>query len=522
MSKSNDVLGGYQSMERRNLQKSGAEFASPEIAKSFPPPNNQLEASSLGSNGATTGEKASKPIGGDNKQLIAQAQPVSQRQQAPVRHYESSVSNTWQPDTRSSDGQLVYYNSPENAQRRATFIVAAGDWEETGVSSTTYQGKTIYFAIKKGRRTVSNFIRLVRKLEAAYPDASAEQITEMLRAIGGYNDHLWRVMMGKDDLVPNVNPVEGKLSKADIDALRAMMAHGEEDTAATERGVVRDNQGQLLAMGHVITGMAAGYNPVANADLRDAKGAQGNLAKLLGQGQTLNNLYASTIAGDLGQSAAIKDKSGADQYTNYLGDHTEATAAEQVGDVDGFNIGHWLQQGGGRGQKASEILTNYYDSSGKDSRNRWTSFKSRATDLADQTARFANNYRYTSKGGGITADVSDDATRVTNQFNGVVDSKIQDKKPTASLQGLTQQRMTIRTEGTDLAYLSTNASDYKGTKIATLGTGTRVCPLNPGDDQPFNRNLEHREIYGFTYCMVVTGGFEGQFGWISNSFLKPR
>jgi hypothetical protein len=48
----------------------------------------------------------------------------------------------------------------------------------------------------------------------------------------------------------------------------------------------------------------------------------------------------------------------------------------------------------------------------------------------------------------------------------------------------------------------------------------------PNAESGFNQNLADRAQYGFTYCMVMTGNFEGQVGWISskrvwNPFCKP-
>jgi hypothetical protein len=535
MANSNTAQDGYKALEQRSLASMGAQFESGEIKTSFPPPDQGLTASRGDVPAQQPGLSTEEPgtmLASVSPVLLAQRQAgfddgngnvvTPRRNQRPERTFGNQEENTWMPD-RNSNGQAIVFTSLQSAQLRAAFVLAANEWEEAKVITSVLGGKSVYTVVKKGQRTINNFIKLVQKLERAYPRATPAQITEMLRAIAGYNDDLWRVLMGKDSRVPNVNPVSNILTANDIAMLKSMMAHGDENTAATERGVVRDNLGYLVGLGHVITGMAAGYSPVANADLRDSQAwYKGAGARLLNQGRTMNNLYAATISGDLGQEAAIQDARGSNDNTRYIGDGTEATAAELLGDIDGFSIGHWLQQGNGRGTSVSQILRQYYQYSGKDSRNRYTNFQSRATDLADQTQRFAHNYRLTERGGGIMADVSDDATRATNQFNGFVHNQINTSKPHASQFERTQARKTIRTQGGDLAYVSRNASEYEATKIASLPSGTKVCPLDPGNSQPFNQNLADRAQYGFTYCMVITGNFEGQHGWISNKFLKDR
>lgn len=530
MANSSDPQSAFVALEQQNLMSSNAEYGSAEMLRSFPPPNPALVATAsqppisadrLGTAGTVmdVGAEGDTQSTGGERQLVAQRLTAPAQQ---VRHYESTSSNTWQYDTKAGTNEVIYYNYLDKAQLRAAFILASGDWEEVGVQQQTYQGRTIYVAVKKGRRTINNFIRIVRRLERAYPDSGPADIIEMLRAIAGYNNNDWRVMMGRNATIPEVQPVGDILTDADIDVLRAMSAHGEADTAATERGVVRDNNGSMVGMGHVITGLASGYHPMPNVDPRDGRGALGNIARGLGQGSTVNNLYATTIAGDLGQEAVIQNRRGSNDNSKYIGDGTEATMAEVIGDVDGFNLGHMVQQGQFRGLPISQVLQQYYQSSDEDSRRRWSYFQQNATDLQDQTARFANNFRFTGSGNGITANVTPDVNRAVNQMNGLVNQQANDPNARASSHPRANMRWVIRTEGGDLAYLVSDPNRYEASRIASLGDGVRVWPHTNGAGESFNTDLAEPERYGFSYVMVTSGGFEGQMGWVSNSFLRAN
>jgi|GEM_PF-3880528 len=145
-------------------------------------------------------------------------------------------------------------------------------------------------------------------------------------------------MLGKSSRATAITPVKDKLTQEDIDSLQSMVEHGG-NNENDERGIAKDNGGDYVAMGHVLTGVTAVINRDKKTDL--TSGFMESAGGLLGVGEYVDNLYASTIAGDLGQSATmINNQKGVDANTKMIGDGTEATSAELFGDVDGFNIGH--------------------------------------------------------------------------------------------------------------------------------------------------------------------------------------
>jgi hypothetical protein len=529
MANSSTAQDGFKALEQKSLESLGAQFESGEVKTSFPPPENGLTASKGESPGqvpainqnqdvpstesaTSTTEDSKSVLGGGAPTLVAIRQmgmddgngniyypPKKVVQQ---RFYGNSKENTWVPDSNSS-GKTIVFTSLQNAQTRADFILAAGEWEEAKAITSVLGGKNVFTVVKKGRRTLNNFIRLVEKLEKAYPKRQPREIIEMLRWISGYKEFEFNRLVGTDAIEPKVNKI---FTKADMDALAAMMSHS--GWGEKERGVARDNQGEMVAMGHVITGMSSGYNYERRRNMIPGR-------------PDMDNVYAMTLSGDLGQSAAQKKDGGTNQ--RFIGDNTEATIPELVGDVDGLNLGEHIAQGGAGNKKISTQLREYYNGySDKDSTVRWRNTLARTNyaRLSDEAKRFAASYRHKSDKLDFSgADAA--AETATLQFLQHANGRAKET-PRASWMPNTQVRKTIRTQGSDLAYLSKNASQYKETKIASLPPGTKVCPLDAGDNQHFNQNLADRAQFGFTYCMVMTGNFEGQVGWISNKFIKDR
>jgi hypothetical protein len=121
----------------------------------------------------------------------------------------------------------------------------------------------------------------------------------------------------------------------------------------------------------------------------------------------MDNLYATTLAGDLGQMAVYVNHQGA---KSYIGSGTDATEAELVGDIDGFligsNIKHYtggkdLSKVGTQGARLSDLLGKYYNVSKRGSAHpktagdRFTQFSlTNQANLLDQTKRFATTYAY--------------------------------------------------------------------------------------------------------------------------------
>jgi len=105
-------------------------------------------------------------------------------------------------------------------------------------------------------------------------------------------------------------------------------------------------------------------------------------------GGIMDNLYAATIAGDLGQTACYHLKG----QPGYIGPGTEMTSQELVGDIDGLLVGLYLSSN----KKPSEILTQYYLTNGKySSQKRYPLYEAEdGSSTLSQGIKFANNYIY--------------------------------------------------------------------------------------------------------------------------------
>lgn len=131
-----------------------------------------------------------------------------------------------------------------------------------------------------------------------------------------------------------------------------------------ELGVVKTPTGNV-AMGHVMTGICAGANRHRSLTLPKVVGAY------------IDNLYAATISGDLGQTALHKQ---IDQSRPLFGPGgswspndqcpatfnapssitSEATNAELFGDIDGFLLGYNLPNYVSKNVRLGQLLRMYY------------------------------------------------------------------------------------------------------------------------------------------------------------------
>jgi murein DD-endopeptidase MepM/ murein hydrolase activator NlpD len=171
--------------------------------------------------------------------------------------------------------------------------------------------------------TVCDMVALIKKVEAAHPDWSADRVAAALRNLGGYDDSKFRYFYGTsmpfrggDSLAPG-----GGLTRQDIHMLRVGLFHYG-STPETETGISYDpSTGEYVSLGHTLTGISAGMH--YNSDVYGAN--------------HVNNLYATTIAGDIGQRAALLAHSGVlalEGEAQALGDHAfalgvQATKLEQ-------------------------------------------------------------------------------------------------------------------------------------------------------------------------------------------------
>lgn len=257
---------------------------------------------------------------------------------------------------------------------------------------------------QKSKPTVQDFIALVQKVEATHPDWTGEDVLNSLRHLGtDYDSAQFQEMYGTNPGLA-LSPSEG-LSAEDIAALKSMIDH-EGNTKDNEKGIVTDGNGIDLAIGHVLTGISAGQHRKSDVNLVPWG------LRHLGFGEPVDNLYATTIAGDLGQSATMNN---AGQQPGFIGYGTEATDAELTGDIDGFLIGESLpellngkslNENGKNGMSLSALLNSYYysESAGEnvvngvpiDSRHRFGSYKKTLDKeaLTKQVGQFSTNYNY--------------------------------------------------------------------------------------------------------------------------------
>jgi hypothetical protein len=176
-----------------------------------------------------------------------------------------------------------------------------------------------------------------------------------------------------------------------------MLSH---DVAGEETGIVKDLSGQYLAMGHVITGLSGGLHRNKSADIAPRWA--------VAAGEKMDNLYATTLAGDFGQTTVLANEEFLDRTLitpgtagwrpNFVGPGTEATDAEVVGDIDGLVIGLAFEAADFRAKWdktkcLSDFLLQYYTSSYKERFEK--AAKLDTAYVQDQITRFAESYEYT-------------------------------------------------------------------------------------------------------------------------------
>jgi hypothetical protein len=461
---------------------------------------------------------------------LSMAPPAFQlKASAPIQKkdvfYGNQKENTWVEDKNEKTGAAITYDNKGDADTRLTYLKSLGEWENLEVKSRTTGTKTEYYVTMQGKRTLNNFIKLVKKVEAAYPGKSTDEIIDGLRALApGYNTARWQSMLGKKALAVAIKPVKDPitgieiLTQEDIDALKAMIEHSN-DQPADERGVLKDNGGDYLAMGHVLTGVTAGINRNKNTDL--TKGFWESAGGMVGVGEYVDNLHASTISGDLGQSATIKNnESGVNSKTPMIGNGTEATTAELFGDVDGFNIGN-QETGKASHASLSSLLSTYYGGVEKDEKkNRFETFNTGAkSDLKNQTTRFASNYTYqvNGKGGGLFSEIGTESGYAVDQFNNWTDGQMKSPSTTTATPGL-GEKVLKPVSGINLV---SDPGNYTGTLIGYLEGGAKVRTLDLGIGKDFNMVADVSKM-GWTKIMVLEGADQGKIGWVSNTFLNAK
>jgi hypothetical protein len=233
---------------------------------------------------------------------------------------------------------------------------------------------------------IADYVSLVRKVEAAYPRWTPDEVLSALRRVAGYDLILFRILYGTSE-AKQIKPGDGGLTTDDLRDLEAMSSHR---GGPPERGVAIDPLGQKVAVGHVLCGLSAGEH--RNVAVGMLGGWLVGAALQHVAGLTLDNLYATTIAGDLGQSAVLVHLG----KRSLLGPESEATDAELIGDIDGCVL---ASNGALGGRRVSDVLARYYwpappASGDVHAANRFRLFAPHLTGsvLQDQTTRFARAF----------------------------------------------------------------------------------------------------------------------------------
>jgi hypothetical protein len=458
-----------------------------------------------------------------SKQPPATEKPNALKKTATDPQYANTSDQTWTSDKNATTGLPIEYPNVADANARMEQLRKLGEWEEFQVVPGATKGSHV--VQMKGKRTINNFIKLIKKVEAAYPTKSTDEIIDLLRSLApGYNTDRFRILLGKKQRAPQLKPVKDILTDADIAALKAMIEHGGE-YPSLEKGVLKDNGGDYLAMGHVLTGITAGINRDKNKDM--TSGFWESAAGTVGVGENIDNLHAATISGDLGQSAAVKNKAGLNQDTQFVGNGTEATHAEMIGDLDGFNIGSEQSDKKKSPVALSALLSGYYQKVAQDEKkHRYEKFEQvGGKDLQNQIKRFAVNYNYSLHSGlGKLGAATDDigltvsTTMAYAQFQQWLEKEKKSPNQAPSTPG---KEATIAGASNEVMLVG-EPSRYKSTKIAFLSKGESLVILDRGDNMLFNKEVQNRAVNGWTKVMVKGGRFEGKIGWVSNAFLLEK
>jgi hypothetical protein len=286
----------------------------------------------------------------------------------------------------TSEVELYEGPAPSTMQWESE-IVSAENGEAPTASLPRYEHET---PVTVGGE-VGEYIALVQKVEKANPTWSSEDVLNALRGVAGTDNHLFQLLFGTQPARPIV-PVAPYptvvLTKEDISKLQRLSRHTLVN--GVQQGNAKDALGYDVSLGHVLTGLSAGQHRNRNANL---------VARKVGLGDPpircpfdVDNLFAATMSGDLGQTAALATHVGGSAT---IGVGTEATEAELIGDIDGYVLGH---AGGLLGRRVSDVLRAYYGvdacaPAGFNAARRFANFARHGTkELPDQTQRFAVNY----------------------------------------------------------------------------------------------------------------------------------
>jgi len=181
--------------------------------------------------------------------------------------------------------------------------------------------------------TIDDLIRLVTRVEAAYPSDNWQGITTRIRK-SYYDDALWNQLIVRRAGYGTVN--SPPLSMPDFKALGTVKDHPE----------IRLPSGDVVDMGHVLTGMDASNFPETNwkFSLAGIEGPPG-----------------ATWSGDVGSALAewdIHAGSHRDRRQEYY--ERFASRDDMLGDVDGIALAAQPAAPGAGGDRLSSRLRAYY------------------------------------------------------------------------------------------------------------------------------------------------------------------
>lgn len=195
--------------------------------------------------------------------------------------------------------------------------------------------------------SIERFIWLVEKVESQYADWSAIRLANELRNLAGNNSPEFRQFLGDygsyDTLQGLLEDNQSSFLDTTVLELKKYLYH---DTASP--GIVRDTRNQDIATSHVVAGICAA---VANMNPNGVPGLQ--------------KIPAITLVGDLGQTAARKDR-GLNPFPDmglFTGVGHEADSSELRADIDGMLMGIYLS-GTSMGQSLRSRLITGPDASG--------------------------------------------------------------------------------------------------------------------------------------------------------------
>ena len=258
---------------------------------------------------------------------------------------------------------------------------------------------------------MSNFIRLIKKIEQpggwfGFKLTSMERVAAYLRELA-YNNGMWALTCGTT-LTGTV--WRTGLTDKEIALLKAMIGHNSDSSTGLEKGLLLTRDG-TVALGHVITGIdCGGFNRDTHV----------TTAAIVGLTSNIDNLFQSTISGDIGQTTLLHyaypnrfpllgpsgdwDSASCPKvYTLNPRASSELTDAEILGDIDGAILGTIIPMI--KKTKLSEIFHDYYQGSGLHAGARVFKATTRATtfgeliadhELEAQSKAFASAY-YNSK-----------------------------------------------------------------------------------------------------------------------------